>query len=273
MINREATIRWKGYDPDDLKPQTKKKVWANCDECGIGRWVRMDTYRDLCVKCAAIKRSENPKWIENNKEAIRKMVKTCKRTEKIIKCKICGESKKHHAHGMCSNCYKYKWSEDHPEEKRESSVRYREKQSDYHGGMKDNKDCPHYLGITVAERVLSKIFKNVQRMSTHNPGYDFICGKGFKIDVKSGCRRERENRSNWWVFNINHNIIADHFLCLAFDNRKNLNPEHIWLIPRIDINDKGSITITESKLYKWSKYELDKLDDIIKCCNTIKGVI
>lgn len=31
MINREVTIRWKNYDPDDLLPHSNKRVWANCD--------------------------------------------------------------------------------------------------------------------------------------------------------------------------------------------------------------------------------------------------
>ena len=52
MINREATIRWKGYDPDDLKPKSSKRVWANCDECGKGRWVYRYGYRDLCGICS-----------------------------------------------------------------------------------------------------------------------------------------------------------------------------------------------------------------------------
>jgi len=51
-INREATIRWKGYDPDDLKPQSNKRVWANCENCGNGRWVIMQQYRPLCLKCS-----------------------------------------------------------------------------------------------------------------------------------------------------------------------------------------------------------------------------
>ena len=55
-INREATIRWKGYDPNDLKPRSSKRIWANCDDCEDGRWVSMDSYCNLCPSCAAIKR-------------------------------------------------------------------------------------------------------------------------------------------------------------------------------------------------------------------------
>lgn len=52
MINREATIRWKGYDPSTLKPNSNKKVWVICDKCGNGRWSRYDAYTNLCKTCA-----------------------------------------------------------------------------------------------------------------------------------------------------------------------------------------------------------------------------
>lgn len=57
MINREATIRWKGYDPDELISGSSKRVWANCNICGRGRWLAKNDYRDLCFKCAMILRS------------------------------------------------------------------------------------------------------------------------------------------------------------------------------------------------------------------------
>jgi len=53
MINIEATIYWKGYNPNDLKPRSHKKIWAVCDDCGEGRWLPMDGYRDLCMSCSA----------------------------------------------------------------------------------------------------------------------------------------------------------------------------------------------------------------------------
>ena len=56
MINRKVTIRWKGYDPDDLSPKSNRRVWANCDDCGHGRWASKDSYRDLCGSCSLIRR-------------------------------------------------------------------------------------------------------------------------------------------------------------------------------------------------------------------------
>lgn len=79
-INREVTIRWKGYDPDNLKPKSNKRVWANCDLCGYGRWVSKDSYCDLCRMCAdkesGIKRMNDTTWRDAQKRGIRKKVKT-----------------------------------------------------------------------------------------------------------------------------------------------------------------------------------------------------
>lgn len=215
---------------------------------------------------------------------------------KIIKCKICGELREHCAFELCQKCYDKQYRETHREEKRIYFKRYHrdhhEEKSIYDkqyyenhreeikqhydssptsGGSKTNKTCASYLGCTVAERVLSYVFKDVERMPYNNPGYDFICGKGFRIDVKSTCRRKHETWSDQWGFGIRYNTIADYFLCIAFDNREDLNPEHIWLIPGSDINDKSNAVISESTLDKWSRYELNKLDNVISCCNILRG--
>lgn len=131
-----------------------------------------------------------------------------------------------------------------------------------------NPKCTIYLGVHVAERVLSEVFDNVYRMPYDNSGFDFICGRGHKIDVKSAC--SRKNRKQW-SFTIRHNTIADYFLCLTFDNREDLNPLHIWLIPGYVINHKSSANISEGTLDRWSKYEMtDKLDKIKTCCNIMR---
>ena len=134
------------------------------------------------------------------------------------------------------------------------------------------KDCPNYLGICVAERVLSRYFDKVTKMPTNNPGYDMVCGKGFKIDVKSACERKAKT-SNGWQFSIARNKIADYFLCLAFDNRSSLNPVHVWLIPSSICNSFSGLWITDSDkgLKKYEKYERP-LDKVISCCNNIKNL-
>lgn len=42
MINREITIKYKGYDPNFLKPQSGKKICAICDNCKKCRWISLD---------------------------------------------------------------------------------------------------------------------------------------------------------------------------------------------------------------------------------------
>lgn len=134
--------------------------------------------------------------------------------------------------------------------------------------MNENKKCSSFLGIHVAERVLSKVFKNVVRMPYHNRGYDFLCSKQFKIEVKSGCQRIK-TRS--WSFTVKKNKIADYFLFLAFDNREDLNPVHIWRIPGKLINDKNVLVMSLSTMHQWDEYKLD-IDGVASCCNAIKGV-
>ena len=136
--------------------------------------------------------------------------------------------------------------------------------------MSENKTCSSFLGVCVAEYVLSHVFKNVQRMPINNHGYDFICGHGYKIDVKAACRYHWKNKADSWSFHIDKNQVAEHFLLLAFDNREDLNPEHAWLIPSSDINDHVSTSIAETRLDRWGAYKLD-IDRVTTCCNVIRG--
>ena len=133
-----------------------------------------------------------------------------------------------------------------------------------------NKKSATYFGVTVAEKVLSNVFKNVERMPANNSGYDFICGKGYKVDSKASCKRIYNKRSNNWSFHIDKNKTANYFALLAFDNRDDINPLYFWLIPGNVINDKVSIGISESTINKWDEYRRD-ISKIISCCNTLKG--
>ena len=139
------------------------------------------------------------------------------------------------------------------------------KKSDNGGG--GNRYCANFLGIHIAEQILSKIFKNIERMPNCNIGFDLLCGLNYKIDVKSSCFQKR--KPNRWQFGIKQNKIADYFLCLAFDNRNDLNPLHIWLIPGNIINHLHSLTFLESKLNEWSKYE-KPIDKVLLCCDKMK---
>ena len=141
--------------------------------------------------------------------------------------------------------------------------------------MSEATDCSNYLGVHVAERVLSNFFDNITRMPTNHPGYDFVCGKGFKIDVKSACTHYA---SRWkvprWSFHPYRNKTADYFLCLAFYSREFLEPQHVWLIPGNVINHLSGFAIPDSEygIEKWEKYE-QPLDSVIRCCDKLKGVV
>jgi hypothetical protein len=130
-----------------------------------------------------------------------------------------------------------------------------------------------YLGYFVAEQALSKIFENIQRMPYGNPGYDFLCGKNKKIDVKSSCNLKRDGHTSRWIFNIKMNKTADYFLCLAFNNREDLDPQYVWLIPGHKINAKKHIYITDipELIAKWDEYR-KPIGTVIECCNKLKGV-
>lgn len=136
-----------------------------------------------------------------------------------------------------------------------------------HHPLGESKTCAQYLGVYVAERVLSHVFKDVKRMPYGHPGYDFICNRGKRIDVKSACQQKQAHS---WAFRIRYNTIADYFLCLAFDDREALNPMHIWLIPGKTVNNKYTIGISPSTVSKWDEYALD-IENVVTCCNIIKG--
>ena len=129
-----------------------------------------------------------------------------------------------------------------------------------------------YLGVYIAERALSRFFDNIIRMPVNNPGYDFLCGKGKKIDVKSSCLQSNHGiPSRRWRFNILKNTTADYFLCLAFNDRNNLDPLHVWLIPGNLVNDHISITVSNFPigLNRFAEYERP-LDKVIACCSELR---
>lgn len=129
-----------------------------------------------------------------------------------------------------------------------------------------NKDCPMFLGVHVAERVLSHVFKDVEVMPMNHPGYDFICARDKRIDIKSACFLGKPPH---WHFNIFRNTTADYFLCLAFDNREDLNPLHAWLLPGEKFNHLMNASIRPSTTYKWNKYQLD-ISKINGCCDSMR---
>ena len=193
-------------------------------------------------------------------------------------CAVCGEYKEHHARGMCHRCYNKKLRVERPWKVCIICGEYRgihakgKCKSCYnkeHHERPINPESSTYLGCTIAEKVLSKVFNNVETMPYRNPGFDFICNKGKKIDVKSSCIDNSNKLKCRWAFGIRKNKIADFFLCIAFDNRDKLTPLHLWLIPSDKINNLTKLSISNRTLKKWSEYEMD-ITDTLRCCDTIK---
>lgn len=148
----------------------------------------------------------------------------------------------------------------------------RRREASYANGtlpMSENRECAPFLGVYVAEEVLCKVFKNVERMPYHNTGYDFRCNNGYLIDSKASCTITKHAKSPRWKFNIAKNQIADYFLFIAFDDRERLNPLYLWLIPGNVVNYKVCASISITTINKWDEYRLD-IDKVITCCNSMK---
>lgn len=87
MIHREATIKYKGYDPDDLKPKSNKRVCCICDKCGRVSWHRFDSYRDLCNSCSHIgipKSEEHKEKISKSHIGMKRTIEARKKHSKSI---------------------------------------------------------------------------------------------------------------------------------------------------------------------------------------------
>lgn len=178
-----------------------------------------------------------------------------------------------HTKTKCKKChseYNKKWAKDNPEKNKKINERRSRKRG--HLPISENRDCACFLGVHVAERVLSNVFKDVVRQPHGNPGFDFICNNGKKIDVKSACLYHGTKQEPYWNFMIRKNKIADYFLCLAFDNRDDLNPLHMWLLPAENFNNQVSAAISITKIYKWNEYNLN-VDKVSHCCDVLRGHI
>lgn len=147
--------------------------------------------------------------------------------------------------------------------------------------MNVNEDCPLWLGVHIAERILPDIFENPERMRHGNSGYDFVCKNGYKIDVKSSCLY----RGKFLGFHIRQNKISDFFLLIGFDNRYDLNVLCMMLIRGTDfmnnrystnrkLNSFDTLAVTNSEkgLRRYEKYKLseDKLNKAKKICEEFK---
>lgn len=181
------------------------------------------------------------------------------------KCSKCGKTKsaaefyktsnRKCLRSICKECNKLdatEWRKNNTNRHNEIARNSRYRNNVNNGPMEENKNCAGYLGIYIAENMIN-IGKH---MKNGNIGYDILDENANKLDVKSGCLRIRSNHNPSWEFHIEKNTIADYFICIGFNDRKNLNPLHIWKIPGDCINDKRCLSISVTTLDKWSAYEI-----------------
>lgn len=140
-----------------------------------------------------------------------------------------------------------------------------------HESMYENKSCALYLGVVIGERLCRHLFKDVEVMPHNNKGHDIICNKNKKIDIKSGCLLFKHGKTPRWQFDIRKNTIPDYFICVAFDNRIDLNPVHLWMFPGTEINKKTSHSISPLTIHKWDKWERS-IEDVQSCCTVLKEI-
>ena len=180
--------------------------------------------------------------------------------------------------GACKKCvkkYHEKYNQEHKEEMSEQHKEYRREhkneiiQKRGCHTMYKNKKSTLYLGIVIAERLIRHLFKDVEVMPYGNTGYDFVCNKGKKIDVKSGRVTFSDGRPRW-TFNIDYNKKCDFFILVAFDNLIDLNPLHLWMIPGKELNKQTSASVSPSTLHKWRQWKRD-IKDAQLCCAEMRN--
>lgn len=145
----------------------------------------------------------------------------------------------------------------------------------YYPGMpspiKENRKDTRFLGVYIAENAVARLFKGSQKMPHYNVGYDIICPKGHRIDVKATIL----NRYNLFSFHINRNMVADYFVLIGFNNIIELKPLYLWII-KGDENISGcpmrnlellSILNEPDYLRVYQKHErIDKLEELKNIC-------
>jgi len=121
-----------------------------------------------------------------------------------------------------------------------------------------NPSCSWYLGVALAEPILKRIFESATRMPPNTHAFDFVCGKGYHIDVKASRLLYSEGKYPHWLFTIKRNYIPDFFLCVGYDSKlESPTLMHVWLIPSTIVSHLYGLAISESTITKWSIYEKD----------------
>ncbi len=142
--------------------------------------------------------------------------------------------------------------------------------------MSENYECASYFGVHIAENYISKLFEDPVVAPYGTRGYDWICKKGKKIELKSRCLQRQGKRIGWNFTGIDYNTTADYFMLSGWKDRESLLHLYVLMFHRKDMIrgrefwDRESFYITNRPKYliEFRKYELkDKLDKLKELCN------
>ena len=161
-----------------------KKYCRKCgDELTDDNWYPSNKKSEnkICVICHKI---INKQYRIDNNEKLNEKARDYQRSHREASLKRSHDYYLNHREE--SNQYYIDHREEILEKKRQErladpeKVRDKAKQNSRKHGIKafdENKDCSSYFGVYIVEGILSKIFKNVEKMPMTNPGFDFLCNK------------------------------------------------------------------------------------------------
>jgi len=224
----------------------------------------LEHFRHICVKCFKRECDEDKKRLED--ERLKAAVPRCRKCGKELTDETWSPSYRKANNRICRECsskQSQKWIAENHERQLANCTRTSRRNGKL--SMHDNKECPSYLGIIVTEKLIDNTFDNAERMPNNNHGYDVICGRGRLVEIKGACL----NKAGGWVFNTRQNTTAEYFMLVAYDDRKNLNIQHVWRIPINVLSHLTQASIRPSTVDKWSQYEQDP-DKMLACCNAMK---
>lgn len=153
--------------------------------------------------------------------------------------------------------------------------------------IEEAKDSPTYFGVCIGEKYVSQTFDNPKMMPYGNPGYDWECKNGLKIQhearclCKSECASEGTN-PQFKFTHIDYNKVADVFILSGWKDRESLEPLLVLAFKKDDIvrgepfwmRDSLSITNIPECLREFEKFEVtSRLDKLKDMCKDIKNKI
>ena len=190
-----------------------------------------------------------------------------------------GALKKSIKSANCKNIKEYqnKCAQNDGFEDRNEKIRYWKHKAGICLPKEFNEDCSVHFG-DFTENLMIQTFEDPIKMPYGNPGFDWKCKNGDKIDNKGICLMCR-GYSPYFAFPIRCNNIADVFILSCWDDRNSLNPLHIFAFHKNDIVrgrkfckfELFVITNTPKKLKELEKWEVtDRLNKLKEICNVLK---